>query len=45
MHIAMPDINSINEAANTTKTKYSIGLMNSSSCHDLTSFDVAEITS
>ena len=35
----------MNEAANTTNIKYSIGLINSSSCHDLTSFDVAEITS
>jgi hypothetical protein len=45
MHIEIPDIKSIKEAAKTTKINYSIGFINSSSYHDFTSFDVAEITS
>ena len=45
IHIEIPEIKRINEAAKTTKIKYSIGFINNSSYHDFTSFDVAEITS
>jgi hypothetical protein len=42
--IEIPEINKIIEAAKTTKIRYSIGFINNSSCHVLTSFEVAEIT-